>query len=220
MIGRLKGVILEKQPKQILLETCGVGYEILIPMSCFYALPKEGEEVVIFTHFIARQDSQLLFGFVDKQEQVFFRELIKINGIGPQLALSILSKISMKQLFSIIVQQEISTLIKLPGVGKKIAKRLITEMKDKYQNLNNKNLFLPFPLETNKTHSTSKQKITALSDKTLSVSPEGEAISVLVALGYKLQEAIQMVNRVSSIEDSCESIIRNALRNQHFYVKT
>ena len=136
MIGRLRGIILEKQPPLVLLETNGVGYEVQLPMTCFYELPDLGQEAIIFTQFIVREDAQLLYGFNDKQERALFRELIKVNGVGPKLALAILSGMSAQQFVSAVEKEEITALIKLPGVGKKTAERLVVEMKDRFKGLN------------------------------------------------------------------------------------
>ncbi len=105
MIGRLRGIVLEKQPPLVLLETNGVGYEVHMPMTCFYELPDAGQEAVLFTHFVVREDAQLLYGFNDKQERALFRELIKVNGVGPKLALAILSGMSAQQFVSAIEQE-------------------------------------------------------------------------------------------------------------------
>lgn len=119
MIGRLRGNILEKQPPLVLLEANGVGYEVHMPMTCFYELPELGQEAIVFTHFVVREDAQLLYGFNDKQERALFRELIKVNGVGPKLALAILSGMSAQQFVSAVEREEITALVKLPGVGKK-----------------------------------------------------------------------------------------------------
>lgn len=120
MIGRIRGVILEKQPPVVLIEAGnGVGYEINMPMTCFYELPDIGQEAIIYTQFIVREDAQLLYGFNQKQERALFRELIKVNGVGPKLALAILSGMSARQFVTVIENESISSLVKLPGVGKK-----------------------------------------------------------------------------------------------------
>lgn len=133
MIGRLRGNILEKQPPLVLLEANGVGYEVHMPMTCFYELPELGQEAIVFTHFVVREDAQLLYGFNDKQERALFRELIKVNGVGPKLALAILSGMSAQQFVSAVEREEITALVKLPGVGKKTAERLVVEMKDRFK---------------------------------------------------------------------------------------
>ncbi|MBP2837785.1 Holliday junction branch migration protein RuvA [Dickeya parazeae] len=202
MIGRLRGIIVEKQPPQVLLEVGGVGYEVHMPMTCFYELPDLGQEAVIFTHFVVREDAQLLFGFNNKQERSLFRELIKVNGVGPKLALAILSGMSAQQFVSAVERQEINALVKLPGVGKKTAERLVVEMKDRFKGLNGdlfnaaSDIALP----------------TATGNTTPETDPLAEAEAALVALGYKPQEAGRMVSKVSRPGADCETLIRDALR--------
>ncbi len=123
MIGRLRGIILEKQPPLVLLETAGVGYEVHMPMTCFYELPEAGQEAIVFTHFVVREDAQLLYGFNNKQERTLFKELIKTNGVGPKLALAILSGMSAQQFVNAVEREEVASLVKLPGIGKKTAER-------------------------------------------------------------------------------------------------
>ena len=131
MIGRLRGTLLEKQPPEILIEVSGVGYEVNMPMTCFYKLPKEGEEAIVYTHFVVRDDAQLLFGFNNKTERALFRELLKANGVGPKLGLAILSGMSAEQFVACVHNEDATSLVKLPGVGKKTAERLVLEMKDR-----------------------------------------------------------------------------------------
>ncbi|WP_159567565.1 Holliday junction branch migration protein RuvA [Budvicia diplopodorum] len=200
MIGRLRGIILEKQPPEVLIEINGVGYEVFMPMSCFYELPDRGQEAIIFTHFVVREDAQLLYGFNDKQERALFRELIKVNGVGPKLALAILSGMSAQQFVHAVEQEQVSILVKLPGVGKKTAERLVVEMKDRFKGLNgdlfNNNSDLP-PLSPSKSADN---------------DAEAEAVSALVALGYKPQEASRLVSKVMKPDTDCETLIREALR--------
>lgn len=200
MIGRLRGTVLEKQPPQVLLEVGGVGYEVHMPMTCFYELPDVGKEALVFTHFVVREDAQLLFGFNSKQERALFRELIKVNGVGPKLALAILSGMSAQQFVNAVEREEPASLVKLPGIGKKTAERLVVEMKDRFKGMHG-DLFAP------------------AADLVLS-SPAGpavddaeaEAAAALVALGYKPQEASRMVSKVASAGASSETLIREALR--------
>ncbi|MGP3118772.1 Holliday junction branch migration protein RuvA [Serratia nevei] len=201
MIGRLRGNILEKQPPLVLLEANGVGYEVHMPMTCFYELPELGQEAIVFTHFVVREDAQLLYGFNDKQERALFRELIKVNGVGPKLALAILSGMSAQQFVSAVEREEITALVKLPGVGKKTAERLVVEMKDRFKGLNG-DLF----------NSSSEISLPSATDKALDVDAEAEAVSALVALGYKPQEASRMVSKIAKPGADCETLIRDALR--------
>tara|TARA_B110000902_G_scaffold163003_1_gene186482 strand:+ start:348 stop:923 length:576 start_codon:yes stop_codon:yes gene_type:complete len=132
MIGRIQGKILEKIPPHILIDCNGVGYEIEVPMTTFYDLPEVGNEVVLLTHFLVREDAQLLFGFATDQERIIFRKLLKVNGIGAKASLSILGGMTTNELTHSIQTQDVNSLIKIPGVGKKTAERLILELKDKF----------------------------------------------------------------------------------------
>jgi len=201
MIGRLRGNILEKQPPLVLLEANGVGYEVHMPMACFYELPELGQEAIVFTHFVVREDAQLLYGFNDKQERALFRELIKVNGVGPKLALAILSGMSAQQFVSAVEREEITALVKLPGVGKKTAERLVVEMKDRIKGLNG-DLF----------NSSSEISLPSAAEKAPEADAEAEAVSALVALGYKPQEASRMVSKIAKPGADCETLIRDALR--------
>ncbi|ACS85933.1 Holliday junction branch migration protein RuvA [Musicola paradisiaca] len=201
MIGRLRGIVLEKQPPLVLIEAAGVGYEVHMPMTCFYELPELGQESVIFTHFVVREDAQLLFGFNNKQERSLFRELIKVNGVGPKLALAILSGMSAQQFVFAVEREEIGALVKLPGVGKKTAERLVVEMKDRFKGLNG-DLFT----------AASDISLPATAGKADEPDPQAEAEAALVALGYKPQEAARMVSKVARPDADCETLIREALR--------
>ncbi|CCW32180.1 Holliday junction branch migration protein RuvA [Xenorhabdus nematophila] len=202
MIGRLRGTVLEKQPPLVLLETNGVGYEVHMPMTCFYELPEIGQQAILFTQFVVREDAQLLYGFNDKQERALFRELIKVNGVGPKLALAILSGMSAQQFVTAIEQEAIASLVKLPGVGKKTAERLVVEMKDRFKGLNgdlfNQSSDINLPAAAKQTNS--------------DADIEGEAAAALVSLGYKPQEASRMVSKVVKLGADCETLIREALR--------
>lgn len=200
MIGRIRGTLLEKQPPLILIEVNGIGYEVYMPMTCFYALPDCNSESIIFTHFVVREDAQLLFGFNSKQERALFRELIKVNGVGPKLALAILSGMSAQQFVNAVEGEAIGSLIKLPGVGKKTAERLVVEMKDRFKGM--RDLFT-----TDSEFALTSQTVTsAVNDA------ESEAVAALVALGYKPPEASRMVSRVNIPDANCETLIRESLR--------
>lgn len=199
MIGRLRGIILEKQPPEILLEVNGVGYEIAMPMTCFYELADKGQEAIVYTQFIVREDAQLLYGFNNKQERALFRALIKVNGVGPKLALAILSGMSAGQFISAVEQSEIKTLVKLPGVGTKTAERLIVEMRDRLKRLGSE-LSLETSTLSEPSHSRSNNEI------------ENEAVAALVALGYKPQEASRLVVKVMRPDIDSETLIKEALK--------
>jgi Holliday junction DNA helicase RuvA len=131
MIGRLTGTLAQKNPPQLLIDCHGVGYEVDVPMSTFYGLPSIGEQVTLLTHFVVREDAQQLFGFLSAEERATFRELVKIAGVGPRTALSVLSGLSVAELAQAIARQEAGRLVKVPGIGKKTAERLLLELKGK-----------------------------------------------------------------------------------------
>ncbi|AEY02255.1 Holliday junction DNA helicase RuvA [Oceanimonas sp. GK1] len=198
MIGRLKGIIVEKQPPEILLDINGVGYEVTLPMSCFYELPNVGQATTVLTHFVVREDAQLLFGFNTKTERALFRELIKTNGVGPKLALAILSGMTADQFIHNVEQGEITALVKLPGVGKKTAERLIVEMRDRLKGFGGYDLFNPAP------------------ESALSAGGDGardEALAALQALGYKAAQAEQLMKKIAKPGMDAEQLIREALKS-------
>ena len=131
MIGKLTGTLLEKNPPEVLVDCHGVGYEVQVPMSTFYNLPNVGEKISLLTHFIVREDAQLLYGFATPQERQTFRELIKVSGVGPRMALSLLSGLTIDELVQAVALQEVARLVKVPGIGKKTAERLLLELKGK-----------------------------------------------------------------------------------------
>ena len=131
MIGRLSGTLAEKNPPQLIVDVNGVGYEVDVPMSTFYNLPGIGERVVLLTHFVVREDAQLLYGFLTHEERSAFRQLVKISGVGPRTALAILSGLSVTELAQAVSLQESARLVKVPGIGKKTAERLLLELKGK-----------------------------------------------------------------------------------------
>ena len=135
MIGRIKGILIEKIPPFILLDCQGVGYEIEVPMTTFFDLPDEGSEVILLTHLVVREDAHLLFGFATTSERHMFRQLIKVNGIGAKVALSILSSIESNELTNAIRTDDTNMLIKIPGIGKKTAERLVLELKDRVKDI-------------------------------------------------------------------------------------
>lgn len=198
MIGRLSGILLEKQPPQLLVEVNGVGYEVEAPMSTFYQLPAVGEAVILHTHLIVREDAHLLCGFASLAERQLFRHLIKVNSVGAKLALTILSGISAAEFARCVQQKDAATLTRLPGVGKKTAERLIIEMRDRLDDL---------PAEL-----VAASADTAQAPDTSPSSPERDALSALVSLGYKPQEASRLLQHVDTSGLDSESIIRLALK--------
>src|SRR5258706_11220178 len=131
MIGRITGILVEKHPPQVVVMSHGVGYELDVPMSTFYNLPRTGESVELLTHFVVREDAQLLFGFLTAAERTAFRQLLKISGVGPKVALSVLSGLSVEDLSIAVASQDAARLTKVPGVGKKTAERLVLELRDR-----------------------------------------------------------------------------------------
>ncbi|MCF6283031.1 MAG: Holliday junction branch migration protein RuvA [Candidatus Polarisedimenticolaceae bacterium] len=197
MIGRLRGEIAIKQPPELLLDVNGVGYEILAPMSTFYEMPPVGEQIMLFTHLAIRDDAHVLYGFASERERALFRGLLKVNGVGAKMALAILSGMSADEFSRCVQSNDIAALVRLPGIGKKTAERLIIEMRDRLQKL----LDLP------------KQGVTAATAFTQSTAtPVNDAIDALMALGYKLTDANNMVRAVESDGLASEAIIRAALK--------
>jgi Holliday junction DNA helicase RuvA len=197
MIGQLRGVILEKQPPQLLLEVNGVGYEVDAPMSTFYRLPDVGQMVLLHTHFVVREDAHHLYGFYSREERSLFRTLLKVNGVGPKLALTILSGIDTKEFVQAILNNDTANLVRLPGVGKKTAERLIVEMRDKF---NGWQETLPNPIDNHDLK------------KPMTNQAIQDAISALIALGYKPQEASRAISKIEEKNLNSEEMIRRALR--------
>ena len=201
MIGRIRGTLVEKQPPYLLVDAGGVGYEVEAPMSVFYQLPEAGAEVVLFTHFVVREDAQLLYGFGSREERELFRTLIKVNGVGPKLGLTLLSGIDAQTFVRCVHENDSATLVKLPGVGKKTAERLIVEMKDKLDRWQSSPLLDGKPMIVGSTMAEAAR------------DTEEEAVSALVALGYKPQDASKVVGKVFVEGMEAEEIIRQSLKS-------
>ena len=195
MIGLLRGRILHKQPPQLLLDVQGVGYEIDAPMTTFYSLPGVGEEVTLYTHLAVREDAHTLYGFTKTTDRDLFRSLLKVNGVGARLALTILSGMEPARFVQCVQQGDTEALVRLPGIGKKTAERLVIELRDR---LAGSAATLEAP------------SVEAAVE--LAVNPVEDAVSALVGLGYKPQEASRMVRGVNTAELSSEEIIRQALQ--------
>jgi Holliday junction DNA helicase RuvA len=194
VIGLLRGRILDKQPPQLLLDVHGVGYEVDAPMTTFYDLPGIGEEVTLFTHLAVREDAHTLFGFAKRTDRDLFRNLLKVNGVGARLALTILSGMETPVFIACVQAGDAGALVKLPGIGKKTAERLIIELRDRLE--------LPAAAAT----------ATATAPVLPAASPVEDAVSALVGLGYKPQEASRMVRSLETANLSSEEIIRSALQ--------
>jgi Holliday junction DNA helicase RuvA len=197
MIGFLRGVLREKQPPGLLIEVQGVGYEVEAPMTTFYELPAVGEAVTLFTHLAVREDAHTLYGFTKQSDRRLFRALIKVNGVGAKLALTILSGMDAAHFAACVQSADTASLIRVPGVGKKTAERLIVEMRDRLMNWDDL---------TGVTASAMPADTAAV------VNPVEEAVNALVALGYKPVDASRMVRGVNSRDLSTEEIIRSALQ--------
>jgi Holliday junction DNA helicase RuvA len=195
MIGFLRGILVLKKPPSLLVDVRGVGYEVDAPMSTFYGLPEVGGEVLLYTHLAIREDAHSLFGFISESERSLFRTLIKVNGVGAKLALGILSGLSAEEFYRAVEYQDTARLVRLPGVGKKTAERLIIELRDRLPELGTVTLpgaeTLPMP----------------------EASPVDDATSALVALGFKPQDAGQLVKKISPEGKTSEEIIRLALQS-------
>lgn len=197
MIGHIRGTLLDKRPPWLLVEAGGLGYEIEAPMTVFYELPEVGQEVTLFTHFVQREDAQLLFAFANRFERELFRALIRVNGVGPKLALAILSGMEAARLVRCIEQQDSSTLVKIPGVGKKTAERLLIEMSDRLARLDGGPAQLPDQPAIN-------PPADAVQD----------AVAALESLGYRPRDAQAAVARVEDAEAlGSEELIRRALKS-------
>ncbi|EIC30504.1 Holliday junction branch migration protein RuvA [Methylomicrobium album] len=195
MIGFLRGILAHKAPPLLLLDVHGVGYEIEAPMTTFYNLPAVGSEVKLHTHLVVREDAHSLFGFSSEADRTLFRSLIKISGVGPKLALTLLSGLTADQFQRAVHENDTQALVRLPGVGKKTAERLIIEMRDRLPEFGG-----GAPLDI------------GIQVGPAGNSPKQEAISALCALGYKPQDAAKMVQNVATDDKRCEDIIRLALQ--------
>ena len=194
MIGRLKGTLVSKQPPWLTLDVHGVGYELEAPMSTFYELPPVGGEVVLCTHYAAKEDRVALYGFHREAERLLFRTLLKVSGIGAKTALSILSGVSVDEFSRLVQTSDIAALTRVPGIGKKTAERIVVELRDRVDGLG-------------------RGIGGVLGGATaMPMDPASEAIVALQALGYKPQEAARLVKQVAAEQDDAEAIIRKALK--------
>lgn len=204
MIGRIRGTLVEKTPGQVLVECAGLGYEVDIPYTTFFYLPDAGSEIVLHTHFVVREDAQSLFGFAARLDRDLFRLLIKVNGVGPRLAVGILSGLEAGQFIRCVESKDINALVKLPGIGKKTAERLLIEMTDRISQLEGQ-----FELAATGPVSAADQP----ESRRVAADPKEEAEAALIALGYKPQEAAKAISRVSGPGMNSEGLIRLALKS-------
>ena len=196
MIGRLRGEIITKQAPFLLLDVNGVGYELEAPMSTFYDLPESGRQVVLFTHLSIRDDAHVLYGFFRESERALFRSLLKVNGVGAKMALAILSGMSTDEFARCVQSDDTGALIRLPGIGKKTAERLIIEMRDRLD----------------QTDRVTTGMVSSGMRSSSPADPVAEAAGALIALGYKPAESNRMVRSIDTAGLSSEEIIRAALR--------
>jgi holliday junction DNA helicase RuvA len=192
MIGSLRGRITAKVPPQLTLEVTGVGYELEAPMSTFFHLPPVGQEVHLLTHLVVREDAHVLYGFGSEDERRLFRALIKVSGVGPKIALALLSGMSVADFNRNIQAQDISSMTRVPGIGRKTAERLIVEMRDR--------LVTP-------------QLLTGAPGEVIGANPEAEAYDALIALGYRPPEATRLLKAAGPGTHSTEELIRRALQS-------
>jgi Holliday junction DNA helicase RuvA len=192
MIGFLRGTLIAKRPPSLTLDVGGVGYELEAPMSTFYRLPDTGQTLSLVTHLVVREDAHILFGFFTEAERALFRELLKISNVGPRTALGVLSGMSVDGFYQCIREKDLASLIKVPGVGRKTADRLLLEMADRLPEAQGDAAALP-----------ARSKA------------EGEAHGALLALGYKPGEVVKMLKDLDGLRLSTEDLIREALKRVH-----
>jgi Holliday junction DNA helicase RuvA len=196
VIGFLRGRLAAKHPPSLVLDVGGVGYELEAPMSTFYGLPAAGSELTLVTHLVVREDAHVLYGFATERERTLFRELIKVSGVGPRLALGILSGASVDEFHRCVETQDAVSLTRIPGIGRKTAERLIVEMRDRLKALASG----PFEVRG------------PLPGGGAGPSPQAEAFSALVALGYKPTEVTRLLQKLDASVTTTEELIRHALR--------
>jgi holliday junction DNA helicase RuvA len=192
MIGSIRGRIASKTPPQLMVDVGGIGYELEAPMSTFFLLPSVGEEVRLLTHLVVREDAHILYGFGTHDERRLFRSLIKVSGVGPKIALALLSGINVEAFALCVQNQDIAALTRVPGIGRKTAERLVVEMRDRLG-----------PLTDGAVNATASAP---------GVNPEAEAFGALVALGYKPAEATRLLKAAGPGTHSTEELIRRALQ--------
>jgi holliday junction DNA helicase RuvA len=193
MIGSLRGRISSKTPPQLTVEVGGVGYELEAPMSTFFHLPAVGQDVRLLTHFVVREDAQLLYGFATEDERRLFRSLLRVSGIGPKIGLALLSGISVEAFVQCVQNQDVAALVRVPGIGRKTAERLLVEMRDRLK-----------PAGEGDSGAVTVAP---------GASPEAEAFGALVALGYRPAEATRLLKAAGPGTHSTEELIRRALQS-------
>jgi len=195
MIGKIAGILEEKSANLVLININGLSYELEVPISTSFSLPEIGQSVQLYTHFVVREDAQLLYGFSLRQDRDMFRVLIKVNGVGPKMGITILSGLDSHSLARCVMDNEVSTLVKLPGIGKKTAERLLIELRDKVQKL------------------TPQDAESSDAIKQTNVSIEDEAESALISLGYRPQDAAKAIKHSKLGGQSLEQLIKASLKS-------
>ena len=193
MIGRLKGIIIHKQPPWLVIDVHGVGYELEAPMSTFYDLPEVGREVSLFTHYAQKEDSVSLYGFLRESERRLFRDVQKVTGIGAKIALAVLSGVSVDDFVRLVQTGDVTALTRIPGIGKKTAERMVVELRDRAADLIAGGM--------------------SLGGSGVPADPQSEAVSALQQLGYKPVEAARMARDATASGDDAATIIRKALKS-------
>ncbi len=199
MIGRLSGTLLEKGTNSLVLDVNGVGYEVEVPLSTAFSLPESGQNITLHTHFVVREDAQLLYGFSRRDDRDMFRVLIRVNGVGPKLGITILSGLDSRSLARCVQDDDVSTLVKLPGIGKKTAERLLIELRDK--------------VKVAEAEADDKGEVAEQSSPAATAHVQDEAESALIALGYKPTEAAKAIKRVWRDGIGVEEVLKLALKN-------
>lgn len=199
MIGRIRGVLVDKKPPEIQIDVAGICYEVQVPMSTLYQLPELGKELTLHTHFVVREDAQLLYGFFEEQDKSMFRSLIKVNGVGPKMALGILSSMEANEFVRAVRSNDINAMVKMPGIGKKTAERLLIEMRDRLKDWGG-----------------DAEEDGVAAPVTASSSMTNDAETALISLGYKPQQAAHVIAQVLKSNPeitTSEGLIRHSLKS-------
>jgi Holliday junction DNA helicase RuvA len=197
VIGRIRGVLVDKKPPEIQIDVAGICYEVQVPMSTLYQLPELGNELTLHTHFVVREDAQLLYGFFEEKDKSMFRSLIKINGVGPKMALGILSSMEANEFVRAVRSNDINAMVKMPGIGKKTAERLLIEMRDRLKDWDGEEGSTAVPVSA-------------------SASITSDAETALISLGYKPQQAAHAIAAVLKANpeiQGSEELIRHSLKS-------
>ena len=197
MIGRISGVLVDKKPPEIQIDVAGICYEVQVPMSTLYQLPELGKEITLHTHFVVREDAQLLYGFFEEKDKLMFRSLIKINGVGPKMALGILSSMEANEFVRAVRSDDINAMVKMPGIGKKTAERLLIEMRDRLKGWDGEECGTQVPVSAG-------------------ASITSDAETALISLGYKPQQAAHAIAAVLKTNpeiQASEELIRRSLKS-------